>query len=84
MRKFQRGDLGYSFVFLRGIYCKIFPVFTVYSSGFVPAFVFMQLPTQFLISEGDGSMKVVVVRSPKVLKGILRLLFGIKKQDAVE
>lgn len=84
MRKFQCGDLGYSFVFSWCIYCKIFPVFTVYSSGFVPAFAFLQLPTQFLISEGDGRMKVVVVRSPKVLKGILRLLFGIKKQDEAE
>ncbi len=26
-------------------------------------------------------MKVVVVRSPKAFSGILRLLFGIKKQD---
>ena len=84
MRKSQCGGLGCSFVFLGSIYYKIFSVFTVYSSGFVPAFAFLQLPTQFLISEGDGSMKVVVVRSPKVLKGILRLLFGIKKQDAVE
>ncbi|MBP3415253.1 MAG: stage V sporulation protein SpoVM [Clostridia bacterium] len=25
-------------------------------------------------------MKIVVVRSPKVLSGILRLMFGIKKQ----
>ncbi|MBQ4625774.1 MAG: stage V sporulation protein SpoVM [Clostridia bacterium] len=29
-------------------------------------------------------MKVVVVRSPKALRGILRLLFGIKKQDMPE
>ncbi|MGN0567056.1 MAG: stage V sporulation protein SpoVM [Acutalibacteraceae bacterium] len=29
-------------------------------------------------------MKVVVVKSPKIFKGILRLLFGIKKQDAAE
>ncbi|MBQ7047123.1 MAG: stage V sporulation protein SpoVM [Oscillospiraceae bacterium] len=29
-------------------------------------------------------MKVVVVKSPKVFKGILRLLFGIKKQDMSE
>ncbi|NLB36416.1 MAG: stage V sporulation protein SpoVM [Clostridiales bacterium] len=26
-------------------------------------------------------MKVVVVRSPKALRGVLRLIFGIKKQD---
>jgi len=26
-------------------------------------------------------MKIVVVKSPKILKGLLRLIFGIKKQD---
>lgn len=26
-------------------------------------------------------MKVVVVRSPKILKGILRMIFKIKKED---
>lgn len=26
-------------------------------------------------------MKVVIVRSPKVFAGILRLMFGIKKQN---
>ncbi|MBE6788582.1 MAG: stage V sporulation protein SpoVM [Ruminococcaceae bacterium] len=26
-------------------------------------------------------MKIVVVRSPKILKGLLRLIFGIKKED---
>ncbi|MBQ4156135.1 MAG: stage V sporulation protein SpoVM [Clostridia bacterium] len=26
-------------------------------------------------------MKVVVVKSPKVLKGILRMIFKIKKED---
>ncbi|HIZ17251.1 MAG TPA: stage V sporulation protein SpoVM [Firmicutes bacterium] len=26
-------------------------------------------------------MKVVVVKSPKVLRGILKLIFGIKKDD---
>ncbi|MBQ4095010.1 MAG: stage V sporulation protein SpoVM [Oscillospiraceae bacterium] len=25
-------------------------------------------------------MKIVVIRSPKVLAGVLRLMFGIKKQ----
>ena len=29
------------------------------------------------------SMKVVVVRSPKALRGILRLLFRIKKDEGV-
>ncbi len=27
-------------------------------------------------------MKIVVVRSPKALRGLLMLLFGIKKQEA--
>lgn len=26
-------------------------------------------------------MKIVVVRSPKALRGILRMIFGIKKQE---
>jgi len=26
-------------------------------------------------------MKIVVVKSPKILKGLLRLIFGIKKED---
>ncbi|MBQ2973413.1 MAG: stage V sporulation protein SpoVM [Clostridia bacterium] len=26
-------------------------------------------------------MKVVVVRSPKALRGLLRMMFGIKKQE---
>ena len=29
-------------------------------------------------------MKIVVLRSPKVLQGVLRLLFGIKKLEPVE
>ncbi|MBQ7580148.1 MAG: stage V sporulation protein SpoVM [Clostridia bacterium] len=28
-------------------------------------------------------MKVVVFKSPKVLGGLLRMLFGIKKQDVL-
>ncbi len=68
----------------RSICSKVFPVFTVYSSDLVPAFAYLHCLTKFLISEGDGSMKVVVVKSPKVFKGILRLLFGIKKQDMSE
>ncbi|MBQ8016069.1 MAG: stage V sporulation protein SpoVM [Clostridia bacterium] len=28
-------------------------------------------------------MKIVVVRSPKALSGVLRLLFGIKKQNYI-
>ncbi|MBR6549548.1 MAG: stage V sporulation protein SpoVM [Clostridia bacterium] len=26
-------------------------------------------------------MKIVVVKSPKFLKGVLKLIFGIKKED---
>ncbi len=29
-------------------------------------------------------MKIVVLRSPKVLQGVLRMLFGIKKLEPVE
>ncbi len=29
-------------------------------------------------------MKIVVLRSPKVLQGVLRMLFGIKKLGPVE
>ena len=32
---------------------------------------------------GGLSMKVVSFRSPKLLSGILRLIFGIKKSDGV-
>ncbi|MFA9380963.1 MAG: stage V sporulation protein SpoVM [Acetanaerobacterium sp.] len=28
------------------------------------------------------AVKIIVVKSPRFLSGILRLLFGIKKQDA--
>ena len=31
--------------------------------------------------EIDAFMKVVVVKSPKALKGILRMIFKIKKED---
>ena len=27
-------------------------------------------------------MKIVVVRSPKALRGLLRMMFGIKKEEA--
>lgn len=33
------------------------------------------------LTEGDF-MKVVLVKSPKILSGFLRLLFGIKKNNA--
>ncbi len=29
-------------------------------------------------------MKVVVIKSPKFLSGILRMVFGIKKEDMTE
>ncbi len=31
--------------------------------------------------EGTKSMKVVVLRSPKALRGLLRILFKIKKDE---
>jgi hypothetical protein len=36
-----------------------------------------------LILDADGrkAMKVVVLKSPKALKGILRMIFKIKKED---
>lgn len=37
-------------------------------------------PLQILM-KGDSLMKIVVVRSPKALRGILKLLFGIKRQE---
>ncbi|MBR3780174.1 MAG: stage V sporulation protein SpoVM [Clostridia bacterium] len=36
-----------------------------------------------LTERGGLSMKIVVVRSPKIFNGILRMIFGIKKQDVV-
>ncbi len=35
----------------------------------------------FLFSLGGVCMQVVVVKSPKILKGVLKLIFGIKKSD---
>ena len=37
--------------------------------------------TKLLVTEGENEMKVVVVRSPKLFSGILRLIFGIKRQE---
>ncbi|HBB71127.1 MAG TPA: stage V sporulation protein SpoVM [Ruminococcus sp.] len=34
-----------------------------------------------LFSKGGIEVKVVVIRSPKVLSGILRVIFGIKKDE---
>lgn len=34
-----------------------------------------------ILKKGDSLMKIVVVRSPKALRGILKLLFGIKRQE---
>jgi hypothetical protein len=35
----------------------------------------------FLFSIGGKVMKVVVVKSPKLFKGVLKLIFGIKKEN---
>lgn len=37
-------------------------------------------PLQILM-KGDSLMKIVVVRSPKALRGILKFLFGINRQE---
>ncbi len=34
--------------------------------------------------KGEYIMKIVVVKSPKLLGGILRLMFGIKKADSLQ
>ncbi len=34
--------------------------------------------------KGEYIMKIVVVKSPKLFAGLLRLMFGIKKQPAAE
>ncbi len=60
---------------------KIFPVFAVYYSYAHPAFAYLHRLTKLLVTEGENGMKVVVVRSPKLFSGILRLIFGIKRQE---
>jgi len=35
---------------------------------------------QMLVEE--NFMKIVVIKSPKILRGILKLMFGIKKENA--
>ncbi|MBQ3150730.1 MAG: stage V sporulation protein SpoVM [Clostridia bacterium] len=35
----------------------------------------------YVNAERGGTVKVVVVRSPKALRGFLRLIFKIKKED---
>ena len=35
-----------------------------------------------ILKKGDSLMKIVVVRSPKALRGILKLLFGIKGHES--
>lgn len=35
----------------------------------------------FAEGKGDFVMKIVVIKSPKFLSGILRLIFKIKKED---
>ena len=36
-----------------------------------------------ILTKGEDMMKIVVVRSPKAFRGILRLIFGIKRQENV-
>ena len=37
--------------------------------------------SQILLCKWGIVMKIVVVKSPKILKGLLRFIFGIKKED---
>lgn len=60
---------------------KILPVFVVHHSHGHPAFAYLHRLTKLLVTEGENEMKVVVVRSPKLFSGILRLIFGIKRQE---
>ena len=84
MRISKYVDTYGAFFFDGTSHSKAFSVFALYSFSFAAAFAYLCCLTKILISEGDGRMKVVVVKSPKIFKGILRLLFGIKKQDAAE
>ncbi len=36
---------------------------------------------KYTFSKGGEQMKIVVIKSPKVLSGILRVVFGIKKEE---
>ncbi len=47
---------------------------TVYRAGIVP----------YKAMKGEYIMKIVVVKSPKLFAGLLRLMFGIKKQPMAE
>ena len=43
---------------------------------------FVSRPDCFAILRRGEKMKIVVIKSPKVLSGILRMIFGIKKENA--
>lgn len=60
---------------------KVFSVFTPDNSCAYTAFAYLHRLTKFLVTEGENGMKVVVVRSPKIFSGVLRLIFGIKRQE---
>jgi len=60
---------------------EVLSVFTTYNSCGYPAFAYLHRLTKLLVTEGENEMKVVVVRSPKLFSGILRLIFGIKRQE---
>jgi len=36
---------------------------------------------KYRFSKGGEQMKIVIIKSPKVLSGILRVVFGIKKEE---
>ena len=63
------------------LFLIIIHVFAVHYSYAHPAFAYLHRLTKLLVTEGENEMKVVVVRSPKLFSGILRLIFGIKRQE---
>lgn len=42
------------------------------------------LPGEKLMRSGGNGMRIVIVKSPKMFSGILRKLFGIKKESYIE
>jgi len=60
--------------------CGDFSLYNCYSNYCCGRYSCRSEPLQIL-KKGDSLMKIVVVRSPKALRGILKLLFGIKRQE---
>ncbi len=84
MRVQQKRLRVYNYYFISGRdnCCKILSVFSFYNLDGHIAFAYLHRLTKLLVTEGENGMKVVVVRSPKLFSGILRLIFGIKRQES--